>query len=98
YPLFRFTPFRTRRADAYFCYSLAGPTFISSRALDGRDLGSRFTFQDYLGAGVFLGSAKRIVVGVKINHYSNGNIFPEDAGVMVPVTFTVGWVLSSRPR
>lgn len=91
YPVFRFTPIRTRPADVYLCYSLAGPTFISSRALDGRDLGSRFTFQDFLGGGVMLGAAKRVAVGLKINHYSNGNIFPENAGVMVPVTLTVGW-------
>jgi hypothetical protein len=91
YPRFVFVPIRTRMVDAYFCYSLAGPTFISARTLDGRDLGSQFTFQDFLGGGVVLGAAKRATIGVKINHYSNGNIFPENAGVMVPVTFAVGW-------
>ena len=29
YPLFRFTFLRARRADIYFAYSVAGPTFIS---------------------------------------------------------------------
>jgi len=91
YPRFVFIPIRTRTVDAYFCYSLAGPTFISSRTLDGRDLGSQFTFQDFLGGGVVVGGAKRATIGVKINHYSNGNLFPENAGVMVPVTFTFGW-------
>jgi hypothetical protein len=90
YPLFRFTPVRTKSADIYFCYSLAGPTYTSARVLDGRDLGSRFTFQDFMGAGAFIGRDKRTTVGVKINHYSNGNLFSENAGVMVPVTFTVG--------
>ncbi|HEX6463261.1 MAG TPA: acyloxyacyl hydrolase [Vicinamibacterales bacterium] len=91
YPRFTVTPIRSRAVDAYFCYSLAGPTVISSRMLDERDLGSRFTFQDFLGGGVVLGTAKHVVLGVKINHYSNGNLFPENAGVMVPVTFTFGW-------
>jgi hypothetical protein len=91
YPLFRFTPIRTRRVNAYVFYSLAGPTFVSSRSLDGLDLGNRFTFQDFLGGGVRLGSGKHIALGVKINHYSNGNIFPENAGVVVPLTFTLGW-------
>jgi len=91
YPRFVFMPIRTRSVDAYFCYSLAGPTFISSRTLEGHDLGSQFTFQDFLGGGVFLGAEKHVAIGVKINHYSNGNLFPENAGVMVPVTFTVGW-------
>ena len=57
----------------------------------GRDLGSRFTFQDFMGAGVLVGGARTIALGVKVNHYSNGNVFPENAGVMVPVTFTAGW-------
>jgi hypothetical protein len=91
YPLFRFTVLRASRADVYLCYSLAGPTFMSARLLDQRDLGRRFTFQDFMGAGLFLGRDRRLTVGVKINHYSNGNIFPENAGVMVPLTFTIGW-------
>jgi Lipid A 3-O-deacylase (PagL) len=91
YPVFRFIPVRTKRADAYFCYSLAGPTFITTSTLEGRDLGSRFTFQDFMGAGLLLGAAKHVTVGVKINHYSNGNLFSENAGVMVPITWTLGW-------
>jgi hypothetical protein len=91
YPLFRFTPVRTTLADVYVCYSLAGPTYMSARMLDGRDLGSRFTFQDFMGAGVFVGRDKRATVGVKINHYSNGNLFSENAAVTVPVTFAIGW-------
>ena len=91
YPLFRFLPVRSKRFDVYACYSLAGPTYISTRRLDGRDLGSRFTFQDFMGAGVLVGGARTIALGVKVNHYSNGNVFPENAGVMVPVTFTAGW-------
>src|SRR5258708_1709810 len=90
YPLLRFTPVRTKPADVYFCYSLAGPTYMSARTLDGRDLGSRFTFQDFMGAGAFIGRDKRTTVGVKINHYSNGNLFSEHAALIVPVTFTVG--------
>jgi len=91
YPRFVFTPIRTRMLDAYFCYSLAGPTFISSRTLEGHDLGSQFTFQDFLGGGLVIGAAKHAVIGVKLNHYSNGNLFPENAAVTVPVTFTFGW-------
>jgi hypothetical protein len=91
YPLLRFVPIRTRRADLYVSYAVAGPTFISRRELDRRDLGGRFTFQDFMGAGVFLGAGKHVAVGVKINHYSNGNLLPENAGVTVPVTVTLGW-------
>lgn len=92
YPRFVFTPIRTRTLDAYFCYSLAGPTYMSSRTLESRDLGSQFTFQDFLGGGIIVGAAKHATIGVKLNHYSNGNLFPENAAVTVPVTFTFGWL------
>jgi lipid A 3-O-deacylase PagL len=90
YPLFRFTFLRTRDADFYACYSLAGPTYISKVIIDGRDTGHHFTFQDFMGAGAFLGRARRLSFGVKINHYSNGNIFTENAGLRIPLTFTAG--------
>lgn len=91
YPLFRFMFLRMSAGDLYACYSLAGPTYITQRTLDGRDTGRHFTFQDFIGAGAYLGRRRNIVAGVKINHYSNGNIFTENAGVKVPVTFTLGY-------
>ena len=91
YPLLRFTFLRTRPADLYFAYSLAGPTYISKVVLEGLDTGSHFTFQDFMGIGVFAGKNRSLNVGVKINHYSNGNIFTQNAGVMIPLTFSLGY-------
>jgi hypothetical protein len=91
YPLFRFTLLRTRPADLYVAYSLAGPSYISKSLLDGLATGNRFTFQDFMGLGFFVGPNRRFNVGVKINHYSNGNIFTENAGVKIPYTFNVGY-------
>jgi hypothetical protein len=91
YPLFRFTLLRTRPADLYFNYSLAGPTYMSKTVLDGLATGNAFTFQDFMGMGFFLGPDRRLNVGVKINHYSNGNIFTDNAGVKIPYTFNVGY-------
>ncbi len=91
YPLLRFTFIRTNAADVYFAYSLAGPTYVSRVVIDGMDTGNHFTFQDFMGAGVFLGAARRVSAQVKINHYSNGNIFTRNAGVKVPLTFSMGW-------
>jgi hypothetical protein len=91
YPLFRFTFLRTRLADMYFAYSLAGPTYISRIVLDGLDTGRHFTFQDFMGIGWFAGRERRFNAGVKINHYSNGNIFTQNAGVKIPLTFSVGY-------
>lgn len=91
YPLFRFTFLRTRLADMYFAYSLAGPTYISKIVLDGLDTGRHFTFQDFMGVGWFIGRNRNLTVGVKINHYSNGNIFTQNAGVKIPLTFSAGY-------
>ena len=91
YPLFRFTFLRARLADMYFAYSLAGPTYISKILLDGLDTGRHFTFQDFMGIGWFAGRNRALNVGVKINHYSNGNIFTQNAGVKIPLTFSLGY-------
>jgi opacity protein-like surface antigen len=91
YPLLRFTILRTKPADFYVCYSVAGPTYISRAEIDGLDTGRRFTFQDFMGAGVFVGSRRNVSVGVKINHYSNGNVFTDNAGVKIPLTFGLGY-------
>jgi lipid A 3-O-deacylase PagL len=91
YPLLRFTLVRRRAADFYVCYSLAGPTFISRALIDRQEMGSHFTFQDFMGAGVFVGPRRRTSITVKINHYSNGNIFTENAGVKVPLTVGIGY-------
>ena len=91
YPLFRFTFLRARLADMYFAYSLAGPSYISKIVLDGLDTGRHFTFQDFMGIGWFAGAERQLNIGVKINHYSNGNIFTQNAGVKIPLTFSIGY-------
>lgn len=90
YPLVRFTFLRTRPADLFAVYSLAGPTYISQSIVDRRDTGNHFTFQDFMGAGVFVGRRRKVTLGVKINHYSNRNIFTENAGLKIPITFSAG--------
>jgi hypothetical protein len=91
YPLFRFTFLRARLADMYFAYSLAGPTYLSKVVLDDLDTGRHFTFQDFMGIGWFAGANRNLNFGVKINRYSNGNIFTQNAGVKIPLTFSIGY-------
>jgi len=91
YPLFRFTFLRARLADMYFAYSLAGPTYISKVMLDDLNTGRHFTFQDFMGIGWFAGANRNLNLGVKINHYSNGNIFTQNAGVKIPLTISLGY-------
>jgi hypothetical protein len=91
YPVLRFTFLRTRPADFFFFYSVAGPTYISKSMIDGIDTGTRFTFHDYLGIGGFAGPMRSMSAEIKIGHYSNGNLFPQNAGVKIPLTFTAGY-------
>ena len=91
YPLMRFTFLRRRVADAYLSYSLAGPSYISRTVIDGLDTGSHFTFQDFMGLGAFIGRTRHLNVEIGINHYSNGNLFSENAGVKIPLTLKLGY-------
>jgi len=91
FPLFRFSFLRTKPADLYFYYSVAGPTFISRTTIDSVDTGKRFTFQDLMGLGTFAGKNRQLNAEVRIGHYSNGNIFPYNGGVKIPLTFNLGY-------
>ena len=91
FPLLRFTVIRSKTADVYFNYSVAGPSYISSIITDGQNTGRHFTFQDFMGMGAFIGSHKNLNAEIRIMHYSNGNIFPENVGYMIPLTFNVGY-------
>jgi len=91
HPVLRFTVLRSKPADLYVSYSIAGPSYISRDVIDDQDTGSRFTFQDTMGVGVFIGERKRINAEINLNHYSNGNILSENAGVKIPLTFKLGY-------
>ena len=91
FPQFRFTLIRLKQVDLYLSYSLAGPTYITKTIIDGRDIGQRFTFQDLFGLGWYMGKQRHVSMEVSIGHYSNGNIFPRNPSMKVPLTLTVGY-------
>jgi len=90
YPSGRFIAVRTNPVEFYLSYSLAGPALITSTTIDGEDTGKRFTFQDFMGGGVLLGRKRRVTAEVRIAHYSNGNLFPQNPGVTIPLGFYLG--------
>jgi len=90
YPLLRFVLKHTEAADYYLGYSIAGPTFITESIIDGRDTGDRFTFQDFVGVGAFLGRTRRYNAELGLKHFSNGNIFTTNPGIKIPLTLTLG--------
>jgi Lipid A 3-O-deacylase (PagL)/OmpA-like transmembrane domain len=91
FPLLRFTAVRSKSADIYFNYSVAGPTFISKIVIDSHNTGKHFTFQDFMGMGIYTGRNRNFNAEIRIMHYSNGNIFPQNVGLMIPLTFNVGY-------
>lgn len=91
FPVLRFNIIHSKPADYYFYYSIAGPTYISKTIIDGQNTGRHFTFQDLLGIGTFMGKQRKINAEIRIGHYSNGNIFPNNDGVKMPLTFCAGY-------
>lgn len=89
-PVLRFTVFRSKAVDLGIDYSVAGPTFISRPVIDNKKTGSRFTFYDFMGINAFAGAKKKIYAGLRIAHFSNGNMLPDNEGVKVPLTLNMG--------
>lgn len=90
YPLLRFMALRTKAVNLFFEYSVAGPTYLSQPRLDNKETGRRFTFQDFMGMGVITGKNRNLNAGIRIAHYSNGNIYAQNDGVKVPLSFNLG--------
>lgn len=90
YPVARFIAVRTNPLELSFSYSLAGPALITRTSIDGEATGRAFTFQDFMSAGIFLGKKRRVSAEVRIAHYSNGNLFPQNPGVTIPLGFYLG--------
>jgi opacity protein-like surface antigen len=91
FPVFRFVLLHTKPFDFYFDYSAAGPSYISKVDIDNKNSGKHFTFQDFMGIGIFAGKQRQFTTGVKIQHYSNGNIFTANPGLQIPLTFNAGY-------
>lgn len=90
FPVLRFYLLRKKYYDFYTNYSIIGPTYISKSIIDDFDSGTNITYQDIMGFGVFFGKDRKYNIELRIMHYSNGNIFSDNAGVAVPIQFTLG--------
>jgi hypothetical protein len=91
FPQFRFTPVRSKFVDPYLTYSLAGPAYLFRNVIDNINTGKNFTFQDMMGVGFYFGKNKHANLEMRIGHYSNGNIFPDNPGIKIPLTIMLGY-------
>jgi hypothetical protein len=90
FPTIRFYLMRRKDFDMYTNYSLIGPTLLTKDNLDNLNTGPKITYQDMMGLGIFFGKKRKYNAELRIMHYSNGNIFTQNAGVAVPIQFTFG--------
>jgi len=90
YPVLRVPVVRTNPVELYFAYSLGGPALITRTIIDGQQTGRVFTFQDFISAGIYLGRKRRVAAEVRIAHYSNSNLFPQNPGLTIPLGFYLG--------
>ena len=67
---------------------------MTQRHIDNVDLGGRFSFQDLMGIGAFLGREKHLNIAATIGHYSNGNLLPNNPGITVPLVISLGYAFS----
>jgi lipid A 3-O-deacylase len=65
--------------DGFFIEAGVGPTVLTRPEFAGRDLGTRFQFGSYLGAGFMIQDRHRI--GIRYSHYSNANITKPNSGL-----------------
>ena len=90
FPTMRFYLMRRKGFDMYTNYSLIGPTLLTKGNIDNLNTGPKITYQDTMGLGVFFGKKRTYNAELRIMHYSNGNIFPQNSGVAIPLQFTFG--------
>lgn len=93
FPVLRFYVMRNKHLDLYLDYSVIGPTYLTRRDIDGINTGPNFTYQDFMGFGFFFGKNRSLNFDMRIMHYSNGNIFNNNAGVAIPIVFSIGKTL-----
>lgn len=91
FPVFRFTVIHSKFTDLYFNYSVAGPSYISQTNIDHTATGKHFTFQDLMGIGMYAGRSRHFNLELRVGHYSNGDLFPENNGVKVPLSLNTGF-------
>ena len=90
FPVLKYWVWRSGPVDVYLHYSILGPAYISQANIENVKTGPRVTFQDFLGAGLLFGQERHYNLDFKVTHYSNGNMFPDNEGVAVPLMLSVG--------
>ena len=68
-------------------YSPAGPSLLSKKQFVSTSFSNCFVFQNQFGVGVSIVKDNEYEVIIKQYHYSNGDIFPINGGIDLPLNF-----------
>ncbi|MCH9621993.1 MAG: hypothetical protein S4CHLAM20_14260 [Chlamydiia bacterium] len=71
--------------QAFILYSPAGPSLLSKNTFATTGYTNRFVFQDQFGLGLSFSKNASIEFYIKQYHFSNGELFPVNGGIDIPV-------------
>ena len=93
YPQLTLFPVSEHFEDYYFFVRALGPTYISKNSLGDRNQSKNLTFQAQVGVGreLSLENGRSLLMQISWKHFSNANIFSDNDGIDIPVTFTLGY-------
>ena len=93
YLMMRLYLFQTDAVKLYALYSPAGPTVLTEKKFATTEFSNQFVFQNQIGFGLSIGKDAETELFVKLYHYSNGDLFPVNGGIDVPILFGFSFVL-----
>lgn len=77
-------------AQWYFDIGIGG-AYLTKEQIGTRNLGTKWLFEDRLGAGVLLGERKQYEVGYRLVHYSNGYLAQTNQGLNLHLLILGFW-------
>ena len=68
-----------------------GVAYLSNQYISTRNLGTKWLFEDRLGAGVLLGPRQQFEVGYRLVHFSNGYLAQKNQGINLHLVILGYW-------
>jgi hypothetical protein len=93
YVLARLYVIRSDIFSGYFIYSPAGPSLLSKPKFSTTAFSNNFVFQNQFGIGASFGKNADTEFFLKLYHYSNGDIFPVNGGIDIPIVLGISFIL-----
>jgi lipid A 3-O-deacylase len=72
-----------------FVFLGAGPSYMSNNDLGEQESDGRFTFNDFVGAGLRFGEDQQWTASICYRHISNASIYDQNDGIDVPTCLLV---------